>query len=139
MSKQTGQCLCGSVIYEISADPVLTANCHCTHCQKATGTAFSSNVVIPEDSFQISGDTLTDYVDRGDSGLELHRYFCNQCGSPLYTRADAMPGVSIVKAGTLNDTSSYTPAINIWCESKMQWVINDEGTPAFNRMPPAPE
>lgn len=139
MTTQTGQCLCGSMTYEISADPVLTATCHCTHCQKSSGSAFSINVVVPEDGFKITGNTLTDYVDQGDSGLNLHRYFCNQCGSPVYTRADAMPGVSIIKAGTLNDTSSFKPAINIWCESQMEWIKDDEKAPNFDQMPPGPE
>tara|TARA_R110002074_G_scaffold145034_1_gene293237 strand:+ start:99787 stop:100203 length:417 start_codon:yes stop_codon:yes gene_type:complete len=137
MNNQTGQCLCGSMHYEISADPVMLANCHCTHCQKASGSAFSSNTVVPAEAFKITGDTLTTYLDHGDSGLELRRYFCSRCGSPLYTEADAMPGLTIVKAGTLDDTSSYKPTADIWCASKMDWLKQGVETAEFEQMPPS--
>jgi hypothetical protein len=135
MSRQTGQCLCGSILYEISADPVFSANCHCTHCQKATGSAFSSNIGIPLEAFKITGNSLGDYVDQGDSGQPLHRYFCNQCGSPIYTLADSIPGVAIVKVGTLNDTSGYQPEVNIWCASKMQWLKKNKAIVDFDQTP----
>ncbi len=135
MTTQTGQCLCGSMTYEITAEPINSITCHCKHCQKASGSAFSINIVVPSDSFEITGNTLTDYLDQGDSGQDLHRYFCNQCGSPLYTEVAAMPGVTIVKVGTLNDTSTFKPALNIWCDSQMQWVKDDEKAPNFDQMP----
>ena len=135
MSKQAGQCLCGAMSYEITEEPVLSAVCHCTHCQKATGAAFSINVGIPSDGFKIAGDTLKTYVDQGDSGKDLRRYFCGQCGSPLYSEADAMPGLAIVKVGTLDDTSSFKPGMNIFCENRMDWLKQDIEMVDFEKMP----
>ena len=137
MSKQTGQCLCGSIQYEISEEPIITAACHCTHCQKATGSAYSLNICVPESGFAIKGETLRSYVDQGDSGLSLKRYFCHQCGSPLYTQADAMPGIMIIKAGTLDDTSEFKPVANIWSQSKMAWLTQDNKMLDFDKMPPS--
>tara|TARA_R110002096_G_scaffold124632_3_gene269420 strand:- start:2974 stop:3384 length:411 start_codon:yes stop_codon:yes gene_type:complete len=131
------QCLCGSIHYKITAEPLLTAVCHCTHCQKATGSAYSINIGVPANGFHVDGDTLSTYVDKGDSGQDLRRYFCNNCGSPIYTEADVMPGISIVKAGTLDDTSSFTPGINIFCQSKMAWLNDNGETVDFEQMPPA--
>jgi hypothetical protein len=133
MSNQSGQCLCGSMHYEISADPVMLANCHCTHCQKASASAYSSNTVVPAEAFKITCDTLTMYLDHGDSPLELRRYFCNCCGSPLYTEANAMSGLTIIKAGT----SSYKPTADIWCASKMDWLKQGVETAEFEQMPTA--
>jgi hypothetical protein len=45
MPKISGGCLCGAVRYECNAEPLGTAICHCTHCQKVSGSAFSVNVV----------------------------------------------------------------------------------------------
>ena len=135
MTNQTGQCLCGSMKYEITGDPIMSAACHCTHCQKTTGTAYSLNIGVPSDQFNITGDTLTTYVDKGESGENLRRCFCNQCGSPLYTEADSMPGMTIVKAGTLNDTTSFKPSVNIYCDSKMEWLKQDHKTVDFAKMP----
>ena len=137
MTKQTGQCLCGSIQYEVTEEPVMSANCHCINCQKTSGSAFSTNIVVPASGFNISGETLTDYVDLGDSGQELHRYFCNKCGSPIYTEVDIMPGVIVVKVGTLDNTSSYVPGANIWCDSQMSWLKNKLEGPEFEKMPPS--
>jgi len=137
MTKQTGQCLCGSLKYEVTEEPVMSANCHCTHCQKTSGAAFSTNIVVPVNGFEIKGNTLTTYVDQGDSGQHLRRYFCNTCGSPIYTDVDVMPGVVVVKAGTLDDTTSYTPGANIWCDSQMSWLKNKLQAPDFEKMPPS--
>lgn len=79
--------------YEIASDPIMSAACHCTQCQKITGTAYSLNIGVPSDQFNITGDALTTYLDKGDSGEDLRRYFfCNRCGSPLYTEANSIPG-----------------------------------------------
>ena len=139
MSKQTGQCLCGSMQYEISAEPIITAACHCKHCQRATGSAYSLNICVSESGFSIKGETLRYYADKSESGLPLKRFFCHQCDSPLYTQAEAMPGIMIVKAGTLDDTSKFSPATNIWCESKMEWLKQGIKAPEFSQMPVIPD
>ena len=48
-----------------------------------------------------------------------------------------MPGLVVVKAGTLNDTTSYTPGANIWCDSQMSWIKNKLPEPNFEKMPPS--
>jgi hypothetical protein len=58
MSKITGGCLCGAVRFESSAEPKIVVACHCSTCQKNTGSAFSMNVAMPEDRVTISGDSL---------------------------------------------------------------------------------
>jgi len=121
--------------YEITGDPIRSVACHCTHCQKASGTAYSLNIVVPSDQFDITGDTLTTYIDKGDSGQDLRRFFCNRCGSPLFTEADAMPGLSIVKAGTLDDTTTFKPSANIFCDSKMEWLKHHSNAIDFAQMP----
>src|SRR5262245_64183152 len=58
MPKISGGCLCGAVRYEWSAEPLGTAICHCTHCQKVSGSAFSVNVVIPAPSLTWQGQKI---------------------------------------------------------------------------------
>lgn len=135
MNKQTGQCLCGAMKYEVTAMPVISAACHCTDCQKASGTAYSINIGVPEEAFNITGDTLTQYVIKADSGKDIKRHFCSTCGSPLFSKADAMPALVIIKAGTLDDTSTFKPTINLFCDSKMEWLKNDCETVDFAQMP----
>jgi hypothetical protein len=127
MGKLDGSCLCGNVTYSSDADPIAAANCHCHHCQKSTGSAFSTVVVAPSEGFEIHGDTLGVYdTISEESGMPAHRHFCTNCGSPLVTRSDAAPALVYIKAGTLNDTSFVTPMLDVWASSKQPWSEHGE-------------
>ena len=48
-----GGCACGAVRYECAAPPRYMGNCHCTHCQQATGGAYMPVIVVKEDDFSL--------------------------------------------------------------------------------------
>ncbi|MFK7965239.1 MAG: GFA family protein [Burkholderiaceae bacterium] len=130
MSKIEGGCLCGSVRYECAAEPLMTAVCHCTHCQKQTGTSFSILVAVPQADLNISGTTRA-FQDTGDSGNPVERHFCPDCGSPIYSRVTALPDRLFIKAGTLDDTSWLKPVAHIYCDSAQSWVDIASDVPQF--------
>jgi hypothetical protein len=86
-----GGCLCGGVRYASEAEPVLTALCHCRHCQKQTSSAFSVLVALPKGSLRTEEQALAAFEDVGDSGLPVIRRFCPQCGSAIMTEIAATP------------------------------------------------
>ncbi|QRY77818.1 GFA family protein [Pseudomonas sp. PDNC002] len=135
MKTLQGTCLCGSVQYSSSQAPTMTAVCHCSDCQKQSGSAFSVNVMIPAEGFQVNGLTLASYRVQGGSGMQVRRFFCSHCGSPLYTEMAAMPGVLAVKAGTLRNSSTVTPNLHVWCASAQPWVAIDPSLPRFEHTP----
>ena len=138
MSKLRGSCLCGSVKYMSSAEPVMTAVCHCENCQKQTGTAFSIIVAVPEDSISFeSADSLREYLDRGDTGQPVHRRFCQKCGSPILSIVESVPGLGFIKAGTLEDRSWLAPTMHIWCDTAQPWVQIPDDVEKTPRNPPA--
>ena len=59
MGKLDGSCLCGNVTYTCDADPIASANCHCRDCQSSSGAAFSTVAMVPADSIEIRGETLS--------------------------------------------------------------------------------
>ena len=121
MAKIEGGCLCGNIRYKSEADPLVTVLCNCINCQKLSGGANSLNVVLPKGSLDIQGE-MTTYVDTGDSGQTLDRNFCARCGSPISSEPSAMDTITVLKAGTLDDTSWVRPVMEIYCDSAQQWT-----------------
>ena len=123
MPNITGSCLCGAVRYESEAEPMMVAACHCTTCQKNTGSAFSLNVAMPVDAVSIHGDSLKTYAEKVNGSDEpFYRSFCVECGSPISGQGAAYPGILFVKAGTLDDPSWVKPDMHIWCSEKQPWL-----------------
>lgn len=118
---QTGKCLCGAISYETQAEPVMTAVCHCKNCQRQAGSALSVIVGYPRGTVEISGAPKT-YDDMGESGKAVHRQFCDNCGSPLFTLAESAPELIFIKAGTFDDTAWLRPAVQFWTRSAQPWV-----------------
>src|SRR5918911_4953209 len=97
----TGHCLCGGVRYEISEPLENAGYCHCTRCQRRTGTAASAQARIPRGALTITkGDELIAAYDPGDGGFE--KLFCSRCGSALFSRSSEDPGLMSVRLGGLD-------------------------------------
>ena len=120
---RTGRCLCGQISYEIEGDLIATAICHCDHCQRQSGAPFSVNLVVMESQITVTG-TLKTFEDRGENNdaVYVHRRFCGECGSPIYSALVSPAGVIAVKAGSLDDRSDVAPGVEVWCEHKQPWV-----------------
>ena len=134
MPQMTGGCLCGQVRYSANAEPTFTGVCHCTTCQKQSGGAFSIVVALPQSALSIQGQTKS-YAAKGDSGKSNVSKFCPNCGSILLSEPELMPGVSILRAGTLDDTSWIKPTMEIYCDSAQKWVALGGGMQKFPKMP----
>ncbi len=126
----TGQCLCGNVKYEFENPPAMTGVCHCKNCQRQAGSAFSTLAVVPKTEFTFTSGDPKLYED-GDtrSGNTVKRYFCGDCGSPLYSTLPDQPDNVYLKTGTMDDTSAFQPMFHVWCETKQDWVDLDDAVP----------
>ena len=131
-----GGCLCGNIRYSCDAEPVLTAICHCPHCQKQTSSPFSIVVAVPRGTLKMAGQTLKTFDDVGESGLPVRRKFCGSCGSPIVSILDAMPDIEFIKAGTLDNTSWLNPTIEVWCATAQPWVKIDQSRQLMDKNPP---
>ena len=130
-----GSCFCGEVSYEITGNMGVFQYCHCSRCQKVTGSAHASNIfVAPGDFKWLSGE---DHVGRYDPPETKYfaTSFCTQCGSSLPWLSKSGK-VVIIPAGTLDGDPGIRPARNIYCGSRSAWYKdasslpeNDEGSP----------
>lgn len=119
----TGRCQCGGITYSIEGDLLGTAVCHCDHCQRQSGSAFSVNLVVQESQLTVDGE-LSVFEDRGEHGddVYVHRKFCGGCGSPIVSTLMEPAGIAAVKAGTLDDRSQIAPAAQYWTSHRQPWV-----------------
>ena len=130
----SGSCLCGQINLTISSEPMMAGVCHCKNCQKQTGSAFSTLAGFPLSDIDFGDSELSMYEDSAtESGSVVKRFFCGKCGSPIYSQVPAQPDTAYLKTGILDDTSSFMPMFNLWCDSKQDWVTLDETIPAIGK------
>ncbi|MBI1251258.1 MAG: aldehyde-activating protein [Alphaproteobacteria bacterium] len=128
-----GGCLCGAVRYEAQGAPLVTAVCHCTHCQKTSGSAFTVNAMVPGPAFSVTGPVVT-YADKGESGGAVDRMFCPSCGCPIASRL--ANGMVAIKVGTLDESAGLSPAVQVWTRSAQGWAKGLITAPGFEQNPP---
>jgi hypothetical protein len=130
----TGGCQCGAVRYEGNAEPVVSGYCHCTRCQKLSGTAFATVLAVPTESLKIRG-RVTYYESKADSGNMTRNGFCAICGSRLLGGTTQMPELTAIMAGSLDDSRELLPMMNIYAEKTQPWHTIGTGLPSFPGMP----
>jgi hypothetical protein len=133
-----GGCHCGALRYEISAAPILTYTCHCTDCQRITGTAFSLAIIVPESAFRLTTGEPRPVERIADSGRVNVRLLCPDCGCWIsgVGRPDTTGElVRRVRAGTLDDRSWLRPNAHFFIRSKQPWVTLPEGSQVFETQP----
>lgn len=135
----SGSCLCGAIRYTINAplgsSPMELRACHCTHCQKTSGAGGSVNLPIPSDTFKITQGTPKRYAGKADSGRTLYRFFCADCGTPIYSQRETNPAMVTLRAGTLDNAGEMKITAHIWTRSKRPWSYID---PASQQIPGQP-
>lgn len=132
--KISGGCRCGAVRYETAAEPLFTVNCFCNDCQKFYGGDKSNAVAFPRESLKVTGD-VTYFEVTGGSGHPVNRGFCPTCGTPLFGLPDMAPHLISVTAGSLDDSSWFRPAMNVYTCRAQPWAQMVEGIPSFEKLP----
>lgn len=130
----SGSCQCGAVTYTVSAEPLFTYACHCSSCQKRTGSAFSLGLVIATDALALKGP-LTPWSRTSEQGHTNTRYSCASCGNIIYGIGDNTPELAKLQAGTLEDTGAVEPEVHMWTIKKQPWLTLPAGVHQFETQP----
>lgn len=122
-----GKCLCGAVHYAVADEFVYAANCHCSNCRRATGSAFKPFAGIERDKLSVTkgADNLMIFGD--ENGHDAH---CKVCGSLLYSVVRDGDFVHVAM-GTLVDDPSIRPTKHIFVGSKARWFTITDGLPQY--------
>lgn len=130
-----GGCSCGALRYEVRAAPFMIYNCHCTNCQKISGSAFNISVTITEASLAFTKGEPKKVEWISDAGSTRLGLFCAACGSRIANGMSPSNGVLSLRGGTLDDTSWLEPVGDIWVKSKQPWVTIPAGRIQMERGP----
>ena len=135
MPELTGGCACGAIRYRVTQAPLIVHACHCRDCQRLTGSAFVINLWIERDFVELDHSLPKFHRLSAGSGQAHDVYYCERCGTRLWSRFAAVPGdTMLLRAGTLDDPAAVTPDVHIYTRSKLSWVRLPEGARAFEAM-----
>ena len=134
MPKLSGKCLCGKISFSADTDIKLMANCHCSDCRTATGAAFGTLLFVDADAIKVTGEPKI-FKHMADSGAEMEKHFCADCGSQLFGKNSNRPKMLTLRAGVLDQTSLVKPTVNVYLDSKIESTPIDPDLKGFAKMP----
>jgi hypothetical protein len=131
----TGGCLCGSVRYEVTEPLVSASYCHCTRCQRRTGSAAEADARTAPGSLRVlAGEELVRVYDPGGGGFVDE--FCSNCGGALWSRSANDPEVVAVRLGTVDGDPGIRPQYRQFVAYAAPWEpIPDDGLTRFPERP----
>ena len=88
---------------------------------------------MPSAGFRILKGMPKRYVAKADSGNDISRIFCGDCGTPIYVQVATKPDIVGLRVCTLYDASWFKPDADIFMQSAQPWDHVD--APRFDTYP----
>jgi hypothetical protein len=127
-----GGCLCGAVRFEITAPFISAGYCHCTHCQRRTGTGASANGRVPQNGFRLLHGEEQLRAFKAPTGVP--KLFCASCGSALFSGDPSSDQEVAVRLGTLDRDPAIRPEYRQFADSAVSWeALPDDGLTRYPR------
>jgi hypothetical protein len=125
-----GGCMCGAVRFEVTEPLTGAGYCHCTRCQRRTGTAAAASARIVPGSLRVTqGEELIKAWEPGDGFAKL---FCSACGSALWSRHPEDPEIIGIRLGAFDGDPGVRPSYRQYVDSAAVWEpIPDDGLPRY--------
>ncbi|WP_127110477.1 GFA family protein [Pararhodobacter zhoushanensis] len=114
-----GGCRCGALRFRVTAQPIMSAVCHCTGCQRMSGGAFSTTLMVPVTGFEVTEGTP---VRGGTKKPGLVHNHCPECLSWVFTRIEGVDAFLNLRATMLDEASGFVPFIETYTSEKLAWV-----------------
>ena len=134
---QSGRCLCGAVRFELSEPAQAAYYCHCTRCQRRTGSGASAQARIDGNTFRlVQGEELVKGWRHPDGGFE--KFFCRECGAHLFARNPDDPSQMSVRMSAFDGDPGVRPSGRIFVAYAAAWEpVPDDGLDRFDEVGPA--
>ena len=131
---RTAHCCCGSLRAEVTGERTFLGVCHCTECQRRTGSAFGVGTYFPKEQVHTEGPSKV-YVRSSDSGRKIEHHFCPDCGSTVFWYSERFPDLIGIPVGAFADPSMPRPPVSVWETTQHPWVTFDHELLHFARQP----
>jgi hypothetical protein len=131
---QRGRCLCGAVEYILREEPVTLYACHCTDCQRQTGSSFALSMIVRREALEIISGRPGQYAVELTDGRIKQAHFCARCSTRLWGPS-SIADLTVLEPGTLDDTAWIHPVGHIWTRSAQPWVAIPDGDLSFSEQP----
>ena len=127
-----GGCSCRAVRYRMTTAPMVVHACHCTWCQRETGSAHALNAVIEAERVELLAGQPECIDTPSHSGKGQKIWRCPSCHVALWSNyAGGGAAVRFVRVGTLDDPQPFPPDIHVFTSTKLPWVQIPAGQKAF--------
>ncbi|HEX3401815.1 MAG TPA: GFA family protein [Acetobacteraceae bacterium] len=127
-----GGCACGTLRYRMRSAPMFVHCCHCSDCQRQTGSAFVLNALIEADRNELLSGNPTPYAMPTDSGRPHTVFRCPICGTAVWSEYGGLKTLRFVRVGTLDNPQALTPDVHIYTRSRQPWITLPADVPAFD-------
>jgi hypothetical protein len=129
-----GRCACGAVTYSMKSKPIVVHCCHCSECQRQTGSAFVLNAIIEAERVTIEGSVIeTTLPTPSGNGQVVTR--CKKCGVAVFGNYLSRKGkLRYIRVGTLDQPDKCPPDVHIFTSSKLPWVTLNSDVPVFENL-----
>jgi len=131
-----GGCVCGAVRYRLTGEPLTLYACHCTECQRHSGSSFALSMPVRRSALEVVHGTPRQYDVVVARGVRRRGRYCEACGTRLWGEPVHLPTMYVVRPGTLDDTTWLDPVAHLWMRSAQPWVIVSDDVLRFDTQPP---
>jgi len=135
MTVREGGCLCGAIRFKVEGEPMISGACLCRDCQYVAGGGAAYAMMYPAEALTITKGETRCVTVKGDSGADVFRHFCPDCGVHLYSYNSHTPEFRAIKVGVLDDPSQFQSQGTVWTASKQPWHRVDPDQPHWDKMP----
>ena len=128
-----GGCTCSTVRYVVERKPLIVHCCHCTWCQRETGSAFAVNALVEAEAVTVTKGSPETIDTPSNSGRGQPIVRCPKCHVALWSHYSAFGAtVNFMRVGTLDQPQVFPPDIHIFTSTKQPWVQLEGGVPAVD-------
>jgi hypothetical protein len=130
-----GGCACGALRYTVADQSGFVPYvCHCLDCQTRQGSSFALQLFVLESEFTLVGEPIRGQVKKAN-GAVVTNIGCANCLTRICSANAILPGLIVLRAGTLDNSHRLEPAVHIWTSRKQPWLKIPDGVPTYPEQP----